>query len=57
MTAQDTVVTISNIIVTFLIPAVVWLTLGAGVLQLVYAGIRRLVTTLSSSQRLAKTTR
>ena len=55
--AQNTLVAISNIVVTFFVPAVVWITLGAGLLQLAYVGIRRLSTTLSGSRKLAKTAR
>ena len=55
--AQSILVTISRIVVTFFVPAIVWITLGAGLLQLVYAGVRRLGTTLADSQRLAKSAR
>ena len=49
--AQNIVVTIFKLSVTFLVPAVVWVTLMAGLLQLVFGGIRRLGTALPRSQR------
>ena len=57
LNTQSTLVTISSIIVTFFVPAVVWITLGAGLLQLVHAGIRRLGAALTSWQRLTRTAR
>ena len=57
LNAQNTLVTISSIIVTFFVPAVVWITLVVGLLQLIYTGIRRLGTTLIGWQSLTKTAR
>jgi hypothetical protein len=54
---QNTLVTISSIVVTFFVPTIVWITLGTGLLQLVYTGVRRLGTILANSQRLAKSER
>lgn len=52
--AQNIVVTIFRLGVTFLVPAVVWVTLMAGLLQLVLGGIRRLGIALPRSQRFAQ---
>ena len=51
---QNVVVTISRLGVAFLVPTVVWVTLMAGLLQLVLAGIRRLRIALPDSQRFVR---
>ena len=52
--AQNMVVTISTLGVTFLVPAIVWVTLIAGLFQLVFGGIRRLGIALPGTQRFAR---
>ena len=52
--AHSMVVSISRLGVAFLVPAVVWVTLIAGVLQLVFGGIRRLGIALPGTQRFAQ---
>ena len=52
--AQNTLITIFGLGVTFLVPAVVWITLMAGLLQLVFDGIRRLGIALPGTQRFAR---
>ena len=54
VSVHDIVVTISKLGVTFLVPALVWIMLMAGLLQLVFAGIRRLGAALPDSQRFAR---
>ena len=51
---QNTLITIFVLGVTFLVPAVVWVTLIAGLLQLVFDGIRRLGIALPDTQRLTR---
>jgi hypothetical protein len=51
---QNILVTISMLAITFFVPAVVWATLIAGLLQLVHNGVRRLGGVLPSSRRLAQ---
>jgi len=48
MDLRATLTAVSGLAVTFLVPAVVWTTLIAGIAQLVYDGIRRLGTKLSN---------
>jgi hypothetical protein len=52
--AQNIVVTISKFGVTFLVPAIVWVTLMAGLLQFVSDGVRRLGVALPDLQRFAR---
>ena len=51
---QSILVTIFVIAVTFLVPAVVWVTLIAGLIQLIYSKVHRLGGVLSDSQKLAQ---
>ena len=53
---QDILSTISGLAITFFVPAVVWITLSAGVYQLVRDGVRRIRLASQSSQRLAQKT-
>ena len=51
---QSILVTIFVFAVTFFVPAVVWITLIAGLIQLVYSRVHHLVGALSSSGKLAQ---
>ena len=51
---QNILVTIFVLAVTFFVPAVVWITVVAGLFQLVYDGVRQLEGVLSGSRRLSQ---
>ena len=51
---QNILVTIFVLVVTFFVPTVVWITLIAGLFQLVYDGVRRLEGMLTGWRRLAQ---
>ena len=51
---QSILVTIFVFAVTFFVPAVVWITLIAGLIQLIYSRAHRLGGLLSSSHKLAQ---
>ena len=50
---QNMLVTLFAWGITFIVPAIVWLTLVAGLLQLVFSGIRRSGIVLPGTQRFA----
>ena len=54
MSAQNMLVTIFVLGITFLVPAFVWITLVAGLLQLVFDGIRRSGAVLPDTRRFAQ---
>jgi hypothetical protein len=53
MSVQRILVSVFSLAVTFLVPTVVWVTLVAGLLQLIRKGIHRLRVVLPGSRGLA----
>lgn len=51
---HDIVVTTFVFAVTFLVPTVVWMTLAAGLFQLVYGRVHRAANGLAASRKLAQ---
>ena len=54
VSVQRMLIAVSGLAVTFFVPTVVWITLIAGLFQLICKGIRRLGAVLPSPQRLAR---
>jgi hypothetical protein len=53
LNVQSILVTTFVFAVTFLVPAIVWITLIAGLIQLIYTRVYRLAGVLSRSRKLA----
>jgi hypothetical protein len=54
MSVQDILVSVFGLAVTFLVPTIVWVTLGAGLLQLIRKGIHQLRVVLPVARSLAQ---
>lgn len=52
--AQSTLATVLGLVVTFFVPAVLWATLGTGLLQVVSDRVRRLSMAVRDSRRLVQ---
>jgi hypothetical protein len=52
--AQSTLATVLGLVVTFFVPAVLWATLGTGLLQVVSDRVRRLGMAVRDSRRLVQ---